>query len=156
MKNDHQDDSSDIRYSKSRIRQRRGSVSSAYIPSLPSRTKPLPSKCIQMRIYFMLMHDALRRKILCWSWKKCTRNLAQSMALLFWSTFLVQEKERRSESAMKNYYDEPYLNSARLVLLYHVRLCSSEYIFHHRQCDNIHIQKEESRYSGEAGCIQQP
>ena len=57
---------------------------------------------------------------------------------------------------MKNYYDEPYLNSARLVLLYHVRLCSSEYIFHHRQCDNIHIQKEESRYSGEAGCIQQP
>ena len=43
---------------------------------------------------------------------------------------------------MKNYYDEPYLNSARLVLLYHVRLCSSEYIFHHRQCDNIDIQRK--------------
>ena len=43
---------------------------------------------------------------------------------------------------MKN-YDEPYLNSSQSgTLLYHVRLCSSEYIFHHRQCDNIDIQRK--------------
>ena len=86
MKNDRQD-SSDIRYSKSAFtKASAGKCQLSIYISAKERKKDCgkapPSKCIQMRIYFMLMHDALRRKILCWSWKKCTRNLAQSMALL--------------------------------------------------------------------------